>query len=86
MFAAITGGKVTALNVTSKSLQVLQFIILLKNIVALKLLQGDAQFCKVLEKMGCTVHQDEHKTTVEGPKEGQLRGVDYNMGGMNPLF
>jgi pentafunctional AROM polypeptide len=66
--AAITGGKVTALNVTSKSLQ------------------GDAQFCKVLEKMGCTVSQDEHKTIVEGPKDGQLRAVDVNMGDLTDAF
>jgi hypothetical protein len=27
------------------------------------------------------VSQDEKKTVVEGPKDGKLRGVDYNMGG-----
>lgn len=67
--AAITGGKVTVLNVGSTSVQ------------------GDAGYCRVLEKMGCIVTQDEHNTTVEAPSSSAgLRAVECDMGGMYYLL
>ena len=42
-------------------------------------IQGDMQFVRVLEEMGCLVYQDEHSTTVAGPGPGQLRGVEVDM-------
>ncbi|KAL6864362.1 pentafunctional aromatic polypeptide [Trichoderma novae-zelandiae] len=41
-----------------------------------KSLQGDAQFAvKILEPMGCEVHQDDYTTTVTGPKSGSLKAL-----------
>ncbi|KAL7780970.1 EPSP synthase domain-containing protein [Trichoderma afarasin] len=41
-----------------------------------KSLQGDAQFAvKILEPMGCEVHQDDYTTTVTGPKSGNLKAI-----------
>ncbi|KAL6885374.1 pentafunctional aromatic polypeptide [Trichoderma longibrachiatum] len=41
-----------------------------------KSLQGDAQFAvKILEPMGCEVHQDDYTTTVTGPKSGNLKAL-----------
>lgn len=41
-----------------------------------KSLQGDAQFAvKILEPMGCKVHQDDYSTTVTGPKDGALKAL-----------
>jgi 3-phosphoshikimate 1-carboxyvinyltransferase len=37
-------------------------------------LQGDLQFVRVLEQMGCTVEMLESSTTVTGPADGTLRG------------
>ncbi len=45
-------------------------------------LQGDIGFVHVLQQMGCTVEQDETSTTVTGPKDGQLRGVDVDLNEM----
>ncbi len=39
-------------------------------------LQGDVQFCEVLEQMGCAVDYGAEETTVKG---GHLRGVDVDM-------
>ena len=41
-------------------------------------LQGDTQFLRVLEEMGCRLTQEGGGTTVEGP--GGLRGVTVDMG------
>jgi pentafunctional AROM polypeptide len=37
--------------------------------------QGDAAFCQLLSKMGCTVKQDETTTTVQGPPPGTLKAL-----------
>ncbi|MEO7555716.1 MAG: 3-phosphoshikimate 1-carboxyvinyltransferase, partial [Acidimicrobiales bacterium] len=42
-------------------------------------LQGDLQLVGVLEQMGCTVTQTDLATTVEGPPDGGLRGVDVHL-------
>ena len=42
-------------------------------------IQGDMQFVRVLEQMGCTVEQSEQSTTVGGPEPGRLRGVAVDM-------
>ena len=42
-------------------------------------IQGDMQFVRVLEQMGCTVEQSEQSTTVSGPGPGRLRGVEVDM-------
>jgi pentafunctional AROM polypeptide len=49
-----------------------------------KSLQGDAQFCKLLERMGCEVIQTQESTTVKGT--GTLRAVDANMETMTDAF
>lgn len=46
-------------------------------------IQGDAEFCHVLARMGCQVTQDESRTTVA--RTGALRGVTINMGQMSDL-
>ena len=38
-------------------------------------LQGDAGFCRLLEKMGCKVEQTDDSTTVTGPPHGNLQPV-----------
>ena len=40
-------------------------------------IQGDASFCHVLARMGCSVTQDDKATTVE--RSGPLRGLAINM-------
>jgi 3-phosphoshikimate 1-carboxyvinyltransferase len=45
-------------------------------------LQGDTGFVRVLERMGCSVEQDETSTTVRGPQDGVLRGVDVDLNAM----
>jgi 3-phosphoshikimate 1-carboxyvinyltransferase len=45
-------------------------------------IQGDMGFVKILEEMGCRVEIDQHRTTVQGPKDGSLRGVDVDLGAM----
>lgn len=42
-------------------------------------LQGDARFVEVLQQMGCTAEQDDTSTTVTGPKDGRLRGIDVDL-------
>lgn len=44
--------------------------------------QGDLAFVRVLERMGCRVAIEDRQTTVWGPKEGALVGVDIDLGAM----
>lgn len=44
--------------------------------------QGDVGFVRVLEKMGCRVESSKRSTTVIGPPEGRLRGVDVDLNEM----
>jgi len=44
--------------------------------------QGDADFCNILGRMGCTVTQRTHTTTVAAPSSGKLRGVDVRLSKM----
>lgn len=41
-------------------------------------LQGDLQFVRVLEQIGCTVEMREASTTVIGPANGKLRGGTFD--------
>ena len=43
-------------------------------------LQGDTQFLRVLESMGCTLSQQDTSTKVMGPATGELKGVTVDMG------
>lgn len=45
-------------------------------------LQGDMGFLSVLEKMGCRIESEPGRTTVHGPAEGGLRGVDVDLNDM----
>ncbi|MEM1028062.1 MAG: 3-phosphoshikimate 1-carboxyvinyltransferase [Planctomycetota bacterium] len=46
-------------------------------------LQGDAEFCDVLGRMGCGVDQQQFQTTVTAPPDGRpLRGVDVDLNDM----
>ena len=49
-------------------------------------LQGDAQFCEVLRKMGCRVEQSETSTTVEGPGAGGLKPIEVDMANVTDTF
>jgi len=42
-------------------------------------LQGDLQFVRVLERMGCSVEMTETATTVTGPADGRLRGGEFDL-------
>lgn len=44
--------------------------------------QGDLGFVDVLERMGCRVEQGPRHTSVWGPPEGKLRGVDVDLSRM----
>lgn len=44
--------------------------------------QGDLGFVRVLERMGCIVEQELHSTTVRGPADGVLRGLDEDLSDM----
>jgi 3-phosphoshikimate 1-carboxyvinyltransferase len=44
--------------------------------------QGDRRFVDVLEKMGCRVERKPRSTTVWGPSDGKLRGVDVDLNEM----
>lgn len=46
-------------------------------------IQGDAAFCRVLERMGCDVQQDRTGTTVS--RSGPLRGIEINMVDLSDL-
>ncbi|HEV2127616.1 MAG TPA: 3-phosphoshikimate 1-carboxyvinyltransferase, partial [Thermomicrobiales bacterium] len=43
-------------------------------------LQGDLEFVRVLEAMGCTVEMTATATIVTGPSGGRLRGGEFDMG------
>ena len=45
-------------------------------------LQGDAEFCDVLGRMGCGVVQRLHDTEMTGPADGRLRAVEVDLNGM----
>jgi len=47
------------------------------NNISFDSLQGDIQFARLLEKMGCTVNENGNSITVQGT--GTLRGIDVNM-------
>ena len=50
-------------------------------------MQGDAAFCHLLAKMGCTVEQNASQTTVQGPPAGTLKGLgDFDMETMTDAF
>jgi 3-phosphoshikimate 1-carboxyvinyltransferase len=44
--------------------------------------QGDLGFARVLESMSCGVEQGPRHTTVRGPSDGRLRGVDVDLSDM----
>jgi 3-phosphoshikimate 1-carboxyvinyltransferase len=44
--------------------------------------QGDLQFARILEEMGCRVEQAAKTTTVRGPSDGRLKGVDVDLNAM----
>ncbi len=44
--------------------------------------QGDIRIVGVLEQMGCSVELEARRTTVHGPEDGLLRGVDVDLGDM----
>ena len=44
--------------------------------------QGDVGFAGVLETMGCTVEQGPRQTTVRGPRDGRLRGIEVDLNDM----
>ncbi|HPF41423.1 MAG TPA: 3-phosphoshikimate 1-carboxyvinyltransferase [Phycisphaerae bacterium] len=44
--------------------------------------QGDIHFAHTLEKMGCAVERGAQQTTVIGPRDGRLRGIDADLGDM----
>ena len=41
--------------------------------------QGDIQFLKVLEKMGCTLQEEEAGIVLTAPEDGKLKGLTVNM-------
>jgi 3-phosphoshikimate 1-carboxyvinyltransferase len=43
-------------------------------------LQGDLDFVDVLEAMGCEVEMEDTETVVRGPRDGRLRGGEFDMG------
>lgn len=44
--------------------------------------QGDCAFVDVLQKMGCRFERTDHNTTVWGPENGRLCGVDVDLNAM----
>ena len=42
-------------------------------------LQGDVEFARILEKMGCTVEDTTEGIRVTGPQNGILKGIDVDM-------
>jgi 3-phosphoshikimate 1-carboxyvinyltransferase len=44
--------------------------------------QGDIGFVRVLERMGCTVEQGPAYTTVAGPANGRLQGLEVDLSDM----
>eukprot|EP01134_Creolimax_fragrantissima_P004938 CFRG4938T1 len=50
-------------------------------------LQGDADFCRLLERMGCKISQTPTTTTVTGPPSGvSLQAIDIDMMTMTDAF
>jgi pentafunctional AROM polypeptide len=49
-------------------------------------LQGDSQFCRILELMGCHVIQTETTTTLTGPKQLQAISHEIDMNTMTDTF
>jgi len=44
--------------------------------------QGDVEFVRVLEQMGCRIEQGPKQTVARGPTDGRLCGVDVDLGDM----
>ncbi len=44
--------------------------------------QGDIAFVNVLRKMGCRIDQTDRSTTVHGPADGRLQGIDVDLNDM----
>jgi len=44
--------------------------------------QGDLNFVRLLERMGCLVEEAKHRTTVVGPMDGRLRGIEADLSEM----
>jgi 3-phosphoshikimate 1-carboxyvinyltransferase len=44
--------------------------------------QGDMGLLKIFEQMGCRVEGNENETTLWGPSEGRIRGIDVDMNDM----
>ena len=42
-------------------------------------LQGDVQFLRILERMGCSLHETAEGIALKGPENGRLRGVEADM-------
>lgn len=42
-------------------------------------LQGDVEFARILERMGCTVTDEDTGITVTGPADGRLKGIRADM-------
>lgn len=42
-------------------------------------IQGDWHFVDILEQMGCSVERGPRTTTVRGPADGELRGIDVDL-------
>lgn len=42
-------------------------------------MQGDVEFVRILERMGCTVEDLAEGITVTGPADGRLQGIEVNM-------
>lgn len=45
-------------------------------------LQGDAEFCDVLGRMGCAIDQKLYSTILSSPPDGKLRGIDVDLNDM----
>uniref|UniRef100_A0A7S1NAR1 Pentafunctional AROM polypeptide n=1 Tax=Eutreptiella gymnastica TaxID=73025 RepID=A0A7S1NAR1_9EUGL len=49
-------------------------------------MQGDAGFCRLLEKMGCEVEQTVEYTQVKAPADGVLKPIEIDMGDLTDAF
>lgn len=50
--------------------------------LGLNSVQGDLAFVELLEKMGCRVEEGPRHTTVWGPRDGRLKGIDADLNEM----
>ena len=50
------------------------------------MLLGDAEFCKILEEMGCNVTQTPSTTRVVAPPDGILKPVDVDLSHVTDTF